>query len=201
MVGESRILLPGYFDVLELEVSILDIEPRIWRRLLVPARASLAVVHEALQFAFGWMDCHLHSFDSGEVQFKLPHPEDELFAVDERGAPLGAFVRAPLVYEYDFGDCWRHEIVTLGIAEGAKNEITCTEGARAAPPEDSGGVGGYAELLVVLADPEHEEYEHMRAWAGKRFDPEAFDRVAINRRLAKLTKLLPRLPKVRAVRR
>lgn len=60
------------------------------------------------------------------------------------------------------------------------------EGRRATPPEDVGGVSGYHELLEVLADPEHEEHQPFRTWAGHRFDPERFDLAAVNRRLARL---------------
>jgi len=43
------------------------------------------------------------------------------------------------------------------------------------PPEDCGGPGGYEELLAVLRDPDHEDYEHLSEWAGKDFDSEKFD--------------------------
>lgn len=48
------------------------------------------------------------------------------------------------------------------------------DGARDCPPEDCGGSAGYADLLEVLLDPKREEFEHMRQWAGPRFNTEAF---------------------------
>jgi hypothetical protein len=51
----------------------------------------------------------------------------------------------------------------------------CIAGKRACPPEDCGGVFGYEDLLKVLSDPEHEEYEDRIEWLGGSFDPEAFD--------------------------
>lgn len=48
------------------------------------------------------------------------------------------------------------------------------DGARACPPEDSGGPYGYADLVEILSKPRHKEHRQMREWAGKNFDPEKF---------------------------
>ena len=69
-------------------------------------------------------------------------------------------------YEYDFGDSWHHEILLEGILlkeKGTKYPI-CIDGQRACPPEDCGGIRGYENLLKILRDPNHEEYE-------SRFNP------------------------------
>ncbi len=57
------------------------------------------------------------------------------------------------------------------------------DGARSCPPEDCGGTGGYADLLEILLDPAHEEFENMRRWAGPRFNAEVFSAEAANKRL------------------
>jgi hypothetical protein len=59
-------------------------------------------------------------------------------------------------------------------------------GARACPPEDCGGVGGYYRLLEALADPEDEDHNVLREWAGRRYDPEAFDAAKVDRTLKRL---------------
>lgn len=189
----ERVMLPSRIEAIEIEVSLEHIEPRIWRRLIVPARISLALLHDVLQTSFGWKNYHLHMFHTGDVRFGIPHPEDEFLMVDERFAPIGAFVRAPLLYEYDFGDGWSHEIVTLRNARDAQDTLTCTGRERACPPEDCGGPAGYEELLSILANPEHEEHASMKKWVGKRFDPNQFDREAVNKRLSKLAKRVPRI--------
>jgi len=88
-------------------------------------------------------------------------------------------------YEYDFGDCRQHEIAVEKVMEpeaGVRYPL-CLAGERACPLEDCGGPWGYDELLKVLGDPGHEEYEHYRGWAGEDFDAERFDLEKANRAL------------------
>jgi Plasmid pRiA4b ORF-3-like protein len=42
-------------------------EPTIMRLLLVPSALTFGDLHEVLQIAFGWADCHAHSFDVSRV--------------------------------------------------------------------------------------------------------------------------------------
>jgi hypothetical protein len=181
-------------DVLVLRVALRYIEPAIWRTLRVPADVTLDTLHAALQVAFGWKDYHLHAFQVGDVTFTIPDAEDELFAVDERGAPLGAIatVGTTFVYRYDFGDDWEHEITVAGVETERGALIACTGGARACPPEDCGGPPGYQDLIAALADRHHPEHAEMKRWAGSRFDPEKLDLGPINKKLAALSKKVRR---------
>jgi hypothetical protein len=56
----------------------------------------------------------------------------------------------------------------------------CTAGKRACPPEDCGGVWGYADFLAAITDPEHPEHDELLEWAGGEFDPELFDPDEVN---------------------
>lgn len=62
--------------------------------------------------------------------------------------------------------------------------IVCTAGENACPPEDVGGVPGYEEFLLALADPMHDEHDNLRTWIGYPFDPAALDLNSVNRLLA-----------------
>ena len=42
-------------------------------------------------------------------------------------------------------------------------------------PEDVGGPPGYAEFLAAIADPAHEDHDHMLTWRGGVFDPNSPD--------------------------
>ncbi|MEL7159258.1 MAG: plasmid pRiA4b ORF-3 family protein [Bacteroidota bacterium] len=174
-------------QIYQLKVSLEGISPPIWRRLLIPASTELAEVHEILQTAFDWLGYHLHQFIVGRDYFAPPSPYED-FAQDYRGLTLADCLFAPkdkIVYEYDFGDSWRHRIVLEKVLEREYGQSYpyCLKGKRHRPPEDVGGPWGYEHFLQVIRDPKHEEYEDMVEWSGGYFDPEAFDLGEVNRRL------------------
>ena len=80
-------------------------------------------------------------------------------------------------YEYDFGDSWEHVLVVEKVLppEPGRQVPVCIKGKRACPPEDVGGVWGYAEFLEALQDPDHEDHEMYLEWIGGEFDAEEFD--------------------------
>jgi hypothetical protein len=185
---------PVVGDVFELRIELRHIEPAIWRRLRVPADVPLGVLHDVLQAAFGWKNCHAHDYLVGDIRFGTADVHEEHFSVDEYAAPLGAVARprSTLLYRYDFGDDWEHQITVERVAQGADESVVCTGGARACPPEDCGGPHGYAHMLTVLADPKDEGHGEMKRWVGRGYDPEKFDVAAVNKRLAMLSKRLGR---------
>ena len=88
-------------------------------------------------------------------------------------------------YEYDFGDSWQHEIVLEKTLESEPDVAypRCIDGARACPPEDVGGIWGYAEFLEAISDPNHENHDEMVEWVGGEFDPEKFSVDEVNKEL------------------
>ena len=93
-----------------------------------------------------------------------------------------------MIYEYDFGDSWEHELLVekmLSLEEGKRYPI-CLTGKRACPPEDCGGIWGYARFLEAIRDPEHPEHDEMVEWVGGEFDPDAFDLDEMNTELQRL---------------
>lgn len=176
--------------VYELHVELEDIEPLIWRRILVPAAITLPKLHDLLQLVMGWTDSHLHSFQIGDRTFSSGPAGElaELEMLNEKKytleAVLGDSIRE-FVYEYYFGDSWRHRIKVKSVAKPNTEWFypLCVAGARAAPPDDVGGVTGYAEFLSAIDDPKHAEHDSMLVWIGGAFDPAGFDLNKINRTL------------------
>ena len=90
------------------------------------------------------------------------------------------------LYLYDFGDNWQHPIEVekiMDTEEGQKYPV-CIEGELNCPPENCGGIPGYRNILEILNDKGHPEYQEMREWAG-RYNPKKFNKEKINRELLK----------------
>jgi hypothetical protein len=178
--------------VYRVHVSLQEISPPIWRVLELSSRTTLKQFHRILQIAMGWEDSHLHEFIVNGQRYGTPDPHyDEVGeVVAEAGARLARVLPMPgasILYLYDFGDFWQHDI-RLESAEQAEPGVTYPRllgGARSCPPEDCGGARGYAGLLDILLDPEHEDFEHLRSWVGHRFNAEVFSAAAVNQRLLK----------------
>jgi hypothetical protein len=69
-------------------------------------------------------------------------------------------------YDYDFGDGWEHTVQLERIEplEKGMDLPQCVGGRRACPPEDCSGIPGYARLLKILADPDHERHAELSEW-------------------------------------
>ena len=182
---------------MQLKVSLLDIRPAIWRRLLVPATIKLPKLHDVLQLSFGWTNSHLHAFRLEEESYQAAFPDDwgADFAGmskphDEKKVRLCDLLHAKddwLIYEYDFGDSWEHEILVEKLLPGVTDKVvTCLAGARAGPPEDCGSIPGYENLVEAMADPKHPERDQLLEWLGDPYDPEAFSLDTLNKYLKRL---------------
>ena len=148
---------------------------------------SLHRLHEILQIVMGWENYHLYEFTIANIRYSEPSDDWDL-GVEEDARRVQLAEVAPgkggkFSYLYDFGDGWEHEVKVekvLSAEPGVRLPI-CVAGQRACPPEDCGGVWGYAHLLEVLQDPQHEDHEDLLEWVGGAFDPEALDLGEINR--------------------
>lgn len=176
--------------VYQLNITLRDSKPPIWRRVQVRGNTSLSRLHDILQIAMGWTDSHLHEFVIRDARYGYPDMEwDPLERPqDERRVRLGQLVTAEgerFVYEYDFGDGWGHEIVVEKILPPEQGVLypRCIAGKRACPSEDVGGISGYEAFIGVIRDARHEEHDELLAWAGGAFDPEAFDLTGADRAL------------------
>jgi Plasmid pRiA4b ORF-3-like protein len=182
-------------EVYQFKVTLKETTPPIWRRIQV-GDCSLDKLHEHIQTAMGWTNSHMNHFRIDETLYGDPllvqQNFEEMQYRDSTTTMLSDIVpkdggRFAFEYEYDFGDGWLHEVLFEGRLQadpGAKYPL-CLEGARACPPEDVGGVWGYADFLEAIADPEHEEHRELLEWAGGKFDPEAFTPLAATRRMKK----------------
>ena len=168
--------------VYQIKVSLRGAKPPIWRRLLVRDNTSLHGLHQIIQDAMGWQNCHLYHFDTGETRYTEYFDDgfindNEVPASSTRLGDLKLRKGDTVWYLYDFGDDWLHEIRVEEICPTERDSKypRCLAGRRACPPEDCGGIYGYDRMLSVLrsrANPERQEYLE---WLGQDWDPDAFD--------------------------
>ena len=182
--------LPANF-VLRIELQHSD--PLIWRTIVVPSTISLVKLHQAIQYAMGWWNGHLHEFEIDGIRYGMIDPEWDLDPEleDEKRKRLNKVLgtRKTFTYLYDYGDSWLHKIKVQKVIPTLEpmKFIFCAEGENACPPEDIGGLHGYYYFLDVINDPKHDEYEDMRNWIGQdNFDPAFFDEQQVNRLLQKI---------------
>jgi len=174
--------------IFRLRVSLLGTD--VWRLIDVPETYSFWDLHVAIQDAMGWQDYHLHVFRVADLQANpdvmgigIPEDDDDDMYIAGWTIPVTRYFKNPgdaVEYEYDFGDGWLHEVRLMSIEnkEAGVKYPRCVDGKRACPPEDCGGVGGYHELLEVLADEDHPDYEEMVDAHGA-YQPDVFDPAAV----------------------
>jgi len=144
----------------------------------------------------GWENCHMYEFNIQNQRIGIPlDGMDDYFSrskiLDAEEVSLDSHItraRQKFVYEYDFGDGWLHEIkVEKSLPRESKTKYpVCMDGELRCPPEDCGGVGGYYDLLEILEDDEHPDYEEILEWIGDTFDPKYFDKSEVNKVLRRL---------------
>jgi hypothetical protein len=175
----------------QFKIELRDIEPKIWRRILVPEDYSFWDLHVAIQCAMGWEDRHLNEFILKHpltgVEVRIGHPSDEpedlKFIVDDFKTQIKNFFdleNRTAEYLYDFGDDWYHDIILEDIFESTEHiELPkCLDGAHACPPEGCMGVYGYDDIIEALEDKTNPKYSELLKWLGD-YDPDKFDKSAI----------------------
>lgn len=180
--------------IYQLKIALLGIQSPIWRRIEV-RDVALGELHEHIQTSMGWTNSHLHQFQINGRRYT--HPRflhagfDDWGAIDYSDIYISDLVREhgpnlKLLYEYDFGDSWEHlvELEETKDAEPRQRYPRCTAGERACPPEDIGGIYGFAEYLEAIADSDHEQHEEYLEWNGP-FDPDDFEPAETTRAMRK----------------
>jgi hypothetical protein len=180
-------------QIYQIKVTLDNTHPPIWRRILTPGNTTLLKLHDILQIVMGWEDYHLHMYRIEGLIYGNPADDEygDLGTQDEAKYQLSQVINGEgqqFTYEYDFGDSWNHTLLVEKILppeEGVRYPL-CLKGKRACPPEDVGGVWGYANFLEAIRDPTHDEHEEYLVWIGGEFNPEDFDLEEINTRLRRM---------------
>lgn len=170
---------PPAGQIYQIKLTLLEVEPEIWRRLLLPASINIADLHFTIQAAMGWDNHHLHTFTIRGKEYGIDYEDGVSFADDPREVRLADFqfrTGESFRYEYDFGDGWEHELLIEAILapDPQKHYPVCIDGQPACPPEDSGGASRYMEILEILDTPRHPEKRELKQWLAAPSIPSVF---------------------------
>ena len=176
-----------------LRIKLNNAPLPIWRELKVPSNVTLEYLSFILNATMGWEGTHLHQYKRKDTFYKSTYCLEEsanmfffnrfkeLDANDYTIAHLLKEKGDRIKYEYDFGDSWEHDLWLKGIREyttGESHQPIILKGKGACPPEDCGGVWGYAELLEVFKKKRKtaEEKERLQWYfMDEDFFPEEYD--------------------------
>ena len=152
--------------IFQFKISLLDVGVPVWRRIQVTGDTTFRELHDIIQIAFDWSDSHLHSFSvrksNGEIiQDSTIEPDNEYQGPDSEDddwLELASFTKKlneeeetvtdwfkkekdRIVYTYDFGDDWEHDIILEEILEPFTNRDypICLKAKNDTPEEDSRG--------------------------------------------------------------
>lgn len=194
MVKKSpKVLIPNELPgakVYQLKIVLKDMVPVIWRRIQIGENTTLNGLNRILQLLMGWHDSDSHEFNIGKKYYGTPADE---FLVDEKKIRLKALnlrKDQKFNYWYHMDDEWEMQILIEGIFPTDSELLCpiCIGGERRGPIEGCGGPHEYNELLNILRNPDHEEYQEMTEWFGEKFDPEVFDIYEVNKRFQSIRK-------------
>ena len=180
-------------QIYQFKITLKGSKPPIWRSFQILNSSDFKILHQVIQTVMGWDSYHLFEFIIDDyIHIADPEMIDDEFEkiVDYSCTKISDYIREvgeKIVYIYDFGDGWIHNIVLekfLPLSKSFKHTV-CVGGKRACPPEDSGGIGGYYWKLEVMEDPDHPDHEDTMAWMGD-FCPEYFDIDDINKELKEI---------------
>jgi len=172
-------------QICTVRIELRDTDPLIWRQVEVSTSIMLDVLHDVIQIAVGWLDCHLWEFKIGKQRYGLPMDEDwgAVPCIEATEVCLRDVLKprkTTIDYLYDSGDSWEHHLTVTDIRQGEPGvPYPHYIGAEwAGPPEDSGGIPGFYSMLDARADPEHPSHAEITQWLNN-YDPKLIDEVSL----------------------
>src|SRR5438128_3620760 len=101
--------------IYQLKITLQEFQPPMWRRVQVPATISLDRLHDVLQIVMGWTNSHLHAFAKDGLSYgdSANDDFDSMNMIPEKRVTINRLLRLEgetMVYLYDFGDDWRHDV-------------------------------------------------------------------------------------------
>jgi Plasmid pRiA4b ORF-3-like protein len=135
----------------------------------------------------GWHSAHLYQFRKGfDINIGLPNDYMDEEFLDIRTTPISMLLnkeKTKVVYDYDFGDSWQHDVIVEKIIDTIDLPYLpyVKSGKNACPIEDCGGVWGYREIIDSMENTKSKKYKEFNEWYDlEDFEPFVFDKDQCN---------------------
>ena len=177
---------PNYLVRVELDDTAF---PVIHRILSCPVDFTFHDFHLAIQVAFHWTNQHAWQFHVLDPRLRFPWPvlnimdEGMDMSIQWRKPPVrgdaitlkgvfdaDAYKAGKVVYTYDFGDRWEHNIEVIGRANTATENVVCIDGEGHPAGEDIGGTSGWGQVQEAHLAPAaagSEERNKQKEWLSR----------------------------------
>ena len=106
----------------QIKISLRGSKPKIWRLILVPSDLLLSDFHKIIQTTMGWTNSHLHQFIKNRTFYSRRMADDDFWGemdnVDYLKIKISDLLKKEkdrIIYEYDIGDSWEHDISLVKI--------------------------------------------------------------------------------------
>ncbi len=178
-----------------LRVTLLGIDPAPVREIEVPLSMTFTRLHDTIQAAFLWHDCHLWEFEYQNRIYGIPLDDGFDMGADKTHKADTARLHRlkdgkskEFFYLYDFGDSWEHriEVISLSNVENSSDLPRFISGKWRTPPEDVGGPPGFFLFLEAMQDKKHEDHGDLKDWYGGDFNQEDIGASDIQQRFRSL---------------
>ena len=196
MLGKSEKDLPTIFgyQLYQVKVQLKLKNHEVWRRILIPSRATFYDLNQAILKSFDWNGTHCHEFsvledkDAYDGDQPLPMENRKMVICDGLNPEAESHLdpskyevkkdketvlfeifenEQQCLYTYDFDDNWQHVVTLEKVIEKDQNGLMrVIEMFGERPPEDVGGEDGYEEYLKIMADANHPKHESMVEWSN-----------------------------------
>ena len=170
--------------IYQLKITLTDSSPEIWRVIQVAEATTFSELHDTILIAMGWPKENLYKFTIGDIRIydfldDVVAGADPLLrgSIETRLNEIVIMIKSKFTYVCDFGDRWKHVIQLEEILPEEKNRTypVCLGGENACPPADCGGIWRYQDMLRVLSNKKHPEFEKINAWLGDNWNARFFD--------------------------
>ena len=196
---------------LVLKIKIKEsTKPPIWRKIKINQNTTFEDFHYIIQIAFGWEDEHLYQFspkgwnsypvliaetymesdDLNDFSDPKTFPNGERYDVAKiKLKDYFKKLKQKMIYIYDFGDDWEHQIELVEITDEVLLHPMCISGKGSDLEEDCGGIWGFYNMVDAINNPKHPEHKDFMEWLGLEkgtfWDINKFDIDEINEYLNK----------------